>query len=213
MTGGEAVVEQLDQIDLAAGGRQGQEVHIVNVDVAVAVRFRMLGLHHEHHVEFLGAFGTVAEHCRHGSIAVDIGIFALDIGIDGSFVGNFIVDAHQTSVHLTDAAALGAVEDIGLGSANKAVLDQHALYGILNILNVGRSDGFVAFDFAHNLVRQFFSDLLRLGAVACAECAQNGFGNLIGVEGNFASVPFDDGIQHERFLRINSDNSITKHII
>ena len=37
VTGGEAALEELPQLNLAAGGGQGVEVHVVNVDIALAV--------------------------------------------------------------------------------------------------------------------------------------------------------------------------------
>ncbi len=45
------IVEQMVQIDLATGGREGVEVHIVNMDVAVAVCFGMFGIKDVHFVK------------------------------------------------------------------------------------------------------------------------------------------------------------------
>ena len=94
VAGGKAIFKQLDEVDLAAGGGQREEVHVVDVDIPVAVRLGVLGLEHEHEVELLGALGTVLEHRAHGGIAVDVGVFAFDVGIDGGLVGNVLVNAH-----------------------------------------------------------------------------------------------------------------------
>ena len=112
---GEAAVEQLQQVNLAAGGGQGVEIQVMDMDVAVPVRLRMPGVEHIHLIELLGAFRAKLEHAAHGGIAVDVGVLALDVRIDGILVGDVLEDLHQSGVHLAHAAALRAVEDVALG--------------------------------------------------------------------------------------------------
>ncbi len=74
---GKPAAEQLFQIDLAAGRRQGVKIEVVNVNVAFAVRARLLGGQDVFFVEVLSALGPVFEHGAHGRVAVDIGVVAL----------------------------------------------------------------------------------------------------------------------------------------
>ena len=75
----ETAVKQLFNIDLTAGGCQRQKIEVMDVDVAVKMRFGVDGIKHKHVVELLGALRAVFEHGAHGRVAVDIGVFALDI--------------------------------------------------------------------------------------------------------------------------------------
>ena len=201
VAGGKAVLKQLDEIDLAAGGGQREKIHVVDMDIPVAVRLGVFGLEHEHEVELLGALRAVLEHRSHGRIAVDIGVFALDVGIDGGFVGDVLVDAHQAGVHLADAAALGAIEYITLGRAHKAVFDQHTLDGILHFFHGRFADGFVLFQFVKHLARQLFSRFDGLGAVAGTERLHDGVGDLLRIKRNPAPIALDDDIDHCGSLR------------
>ena len=54
VAGGEAALEELAQVDLAAGGGQRVEVHIMDMDVAFHVGAGELGVDHAHGVELLG---------------------------------------------------------------------------------------------------------------------------------------------------------------
>ena len=141
VAGGESVVEQLDQVDLGACGGQGQKIHVVDVNVAVAVGFGVLGLQNKHQVELLCALGSVFQHGAHGGVAIDVGIFPLDVGIHGGLVGNVVVYLHQPGVHFANAAALGAIENIILGDQHKAVVNEHPLYHVLNLFHRGNAVG------------------------------------------------------------------------
>ena len=56
VTGGEAALEELPQLNLAAGGGQRVEVHVVNVDITLAVRLGKTRVDDAHLVELLGGF-------------------------------------------------------------------------------------------------------------------------------------------------------------
>ena len=92
--GGKAVFEQAEQVDLAAGRGEGEEIHIVDMDIAIAVRLGVLGLDHAQKVELLCAFRAVFQHGAHGSVAIDIGVFALEVGIFGGTEGDVLINLH-----------------------------------------------------------------------------------------------------------------------
>ena len=77
VAGGKAVVEQLDEIDLAAGLRQGVEVLVVDVDLPVGVGLGDVGRDNVLVVEALGALRAVLEHGAHGGVGVDVGVLPL----------------------------------------------------------------------------------------------------------------------------------------
>ena len=137
VTGGKAALEELQQVDLAAGGGQGEEVEVVDMDIALAVRLRELGVEDVHLIEFLRALGAVLEHGAHRGVAVDIGVLTLDVVILGGFEGQVFVDLHQLGVHFTDSGTLRAIEDELLRGPGVTVFDQDLLNGVLNVLDGG----------------------------------------------------------------------------
>ena len=139
---GETVFEQAEQIDLAAGRGEGEEIHIVDVDIAIAVRLGVFGLDHAQKVELFRAFGAVLQHGAHGGIAIDIGVFALEVGIFGGTESNILINLHQPSVDFAHAAALGAIENIAFGGAHKAVFNEDFFNRVLHLFNCGHFDGF-----------------------------------------------------------------------
>ena len=179
VAGGEAVPEQGGQLNLAAGGGEGVEIHVVDVNVALPVRLGKAGVQHIHVVELLGALRAELQHGAHGGIAVDVGVFALDVGIDGILEGDVLEGFHQAGVHFAHAAALGTVKDIRLGAADKALFNQHALHGVLHLLHRG-GGGYVlvVFQLLHHLRGKRLGGFPSLGAGGCLEGAQNGVFNL-----------------------------------
>ena len=87
--------------------------------------------------EILGAFRAVFEHRAHRRIGVDIGIFALDIGIFGAGKSQFIVNIHQIDSGLAQLRMLSAVEDIRLGRAGEIAGNQCLFHDILNLFHAG----------------------------------------------------------------------------
>ena len=81
--GGETGAEQLAEVDLAAGGRQGEEVEVVDVDVTVPVGGGMGRVEHREQVELLGRLGAEAQHRAHRGVAVDVGVLTLDVAVPG----------------------------------------------------------------------------------------------------------------------------------
>ena len=78
---GEAALEQLLQLDLAARGGEGVEVHVVDVDVALTMCSRELRIDDAHLVELLGRLRAVLEHGAHGGVGVDVGVLALHVRV------------------------------------------------------------------------------------------------------------------------------------
>ena len=81
VAGGKATLEQLFNIDLAAGGGEGIEVQVVDVDVPLPVGLGLLGLQDKHLIELLGPLAAVFQHGAHGGVGVDVGIFPLDVAV------------------------------------------------------------------------------------------------------------------------------------
>ena len=134
--GGKAAVEQREQVDLAARCRQRVKIKIVDVDIAALMRRGILRLHQEGLGELLGGLGAVAQHGTHGGVAVDVGVFALDVRIGGILERDLLKLAHEAGIHLPRAAALLAVKNIGLGRAAVALLHQHLLHKVLHMLDL-----------------------------------------------------------------------------
>ena len=199
MTGGKTVLEELDDVDLAAGGGQGEEVQIMDVDISVPVRLGMPGIEDIHLVELLGAFGAVLEHGAHGGIAVDVGILALDIVVHSVLEGEVLQGLHQAGVHLPHPGALCPVQNVFLGSAGMAVFDQGVLHCVLDLLHGGS----VALDGGLHIVLDLLGQILRHLVVIAAQhlgCLVDGICNLYPVKGNFASIPLDDHSKHSALL-------------
>ena len=81
VAGGETALEQLAQLNLAARGGQRVEVQVVDMDVAFAVGARVARIQNAHLVELLRGFGAVLQHGAHSGVGVDIGVFALHVGV------------------------------------------------------------------------------------------------------------------------------------
>ena len=163
------------------------------MDVALPVGLGKAGIQHIHVVELLGALGAELQHGAHGGIAVDVGVFPLDVRVDGVLEGDVLEGFHQTGVHLAHAAALGAIEDIRLGAADKALLNQHALHGVLHLLHRGGGGhALVVFQFLHYLLGQGLGGFPALGAGGRLKGAQNGVFNLGLVKFHRPSVALAD---------------------
>ena len=136
MARAEAALEQRLDVDLAAGGGQAQKIKVMDVDVAVLVREAVLRVEDVHLVELLGTFAAVTQHHAHSGVAVDVGVLALDVRIGGILERDLLKLAHEAGIHLPRAAALLAVEDVGLGCAAVALLHQHLLHKVLHMLDL-----------------------------------------------------------------------------
>ena len=194
-------VEELYNVDLAAGGGQCVEIEIVDMDVAILVGFREPGIENVQFVELLCTLGAVFEHRTHSGIPVDVGIFALDVAVQRALEREILKGAHELGVHLAYLGPFGAIKDVFLGGAGMAVLYENTLHKILDVLHVRCLTG---------LRRVFFgklSDLAgechRLVVIAAAYrlCrAKDRVGNLFQIKRNLTSVPLADFCDHIQSL-------------
>ena len=190
----ESSLEEPLQADLTAGRRQGQEVHVVDVDVSAAVRLGVLRPQDEYLVEVLRALGAVAQHRPHGRVAVDVGVLALQVAVPRVPERQRLVDVHQVALHLPRAAAAGAVEDVGLGRPRAAGLDQHLLHDVLNLLHLGHSALELLLHAGHDALRQRHG--LRSRLSHRRQGPPDGPGYLFSVKGHLAPIPLFDPGEH-----------------
>ena len=141
MTGAEPVFKQLDNINLAAGSSQRIEIQVVDMDIALGMSLGKDRIQHIHFTELLGAFRTVFQHGSHRGIAVDVGVFPLDIVICRRLKGQILVNAHQFGIHVAHAGAFRTVEDEFLGGTGMSVFNEDFFHRILHLLH--RRAGFV----------------------------------------------------------------------
>ena len=200
VAGGEPSGKELLDVDLTAGGGEGEEIQVVDMDVPLPVSPGVLGIEDEHIVKLLGALGAKLEHGAHSGVAVDVGVFPLDVGVLGGGVGDVSVDLHQPGVHLPAAAALVAVEDVGLGRLDVPVVHEHLLHQILDVLHLGAGAPLLGQQ-GQDLIRQALGRLLLAGLVRGVKGLGDGGGDLGLVEGHQAAVSFLD-LGHGHFLSL-----------
>ena len=190
VAGGKAPIKELDQVDLGAGGgAHGGKVHVVDMDVPAGVGPGMLGLHDEHLVELLGPLAAVLEHGAHGGVPVDVGVLPLDVAVLGGGEGDVLIDLHEAGVHLPGPAALRAVEDIGLGGLDIAVVHQHPLHDVLDVLHLGAILPSTSSTEATSWA-SLAKSLLVPGLIGGRKGLIDGIRDLIFMEGDHSSVPF-----------------------
>ena len=208
VAGGEAAVEQLDQVDLAAGLGQRIEILVVDVDVAVGVRLRDFRRDDVLVVEALRALGAVLQHRAHRGVGVDVRVFALEVGVLGRLEGEILIDLHELVVHLAQALVLRAVEDVRLRRLGVVRRDQLFLHDVLDLLDRRHAAAAVKLrdDLRGQVVEVGVAHALRNDPDVGLE---NGVSNFFGVEGDFLSVSFDNVLDHpapslsDLFLRHN----------
>ena len=133
VSGRKSALQQLHKVDLTAGHRQRVEVHIVNMDIARLMCFGKFRIDDIALVELFRTLRTVFEHRSHGGIAVNIGIFTLDLIFLRFLKGQILIDLHELGVHVPNSGTLRSVENILLGGTRVSVFDQNFLYGVLNL--------------------------------------------------------------------------------
>ena len=136
MTRIEAILEQLNKVNLAASHREGIEVQIMDVNVAIHVSTAVFRLEHHHRVEMLCGFRTVLEHRAHGGIAVDVRIFALEVGFLRGTERDVVKRMHEARIDFAHTGAFSTVQDVALGSIGVTTFGQSLFYSILNFFDV-----------------------------------------------------------------------------
>ena len=194
VTGVETAVEQLLDVDLAAGRGQRQEIKVVDMDVAFLVGAAELGREQIILVEGLGRLAAVAEHGAHGGVAVDVGVFALEVQLLGVGEGKILQRVHEAGLHFAHAGALVAVENVRLGRAGVPGFDEDLFHQVLHMLHVR---GVVALGFEH--VEHLIGQVAGHGAVGAALSFCRTKDRLIYlgyVERNHARISFLDEADH-----------------
>ena len=160
----------------------------MDVDVPLLVGPGVLGLEDEHLVELLGPLAAVLEHGPHGRVAVDVGVLPLHVGVHRVGEGDVLIDLHQPRVHLPGPAALVAVEDVGLGGLDVAVVHEHPLHNILDVLHL-RGRRALHLQNGQDLLRQGGGPVLLSGLVGGLKGLGYGGGNLLLVKGHQPPIP------------------------
>ena len=185
---------------MQANGGQRVEVHVVDVDVAFAVRFGVARVDDAHLVELLGGLGAVLEHGAHGGVGVDVGVLALHVGIGRLGERDVLERLDEARVDVANAVALGAVQNVGLGRLDEAGFDESLLDEILNALDRRRAlDGSLV-DLRDDLRGDLIGNRSILHCSASGERLLDGGCNLLLMEFSSASVAFDDGAYHDPSL-------------
>ena len=195
MTGGEAILEQLDDICLTAGGGQAVEIKVVDVNVTFAVSLGVLGAEQVSLVVGLGACSADLEHRAHGGVAVDVGIVTLHIADTGIDVGDLVDGLHQLGVGLSGAGTVGAVQDVSLCCGVEAVVHQLTFYGVLNGFNVRGLVGKLALQLQLYIVGNTGS-VSGIAVAGSLQGLQNCGCDLVLVVQNNTTVALNNGLNH-----------------
>ena len=187
VAGGKTAAEQLFNVNLATGGGQSVEVHVVDVDIPIYVGFGIRRVEDVHLTELLGALGPILQHGAHGGVPVDVGILPLDVVVLRVLEGQIFIDLHQLRVHLPHPGALGAVQDVLLGGAAVAIFDQGVFYGVLNLFHGGLYLTVLLFQVEDNLMGQVLGHLVVV-APQHFRRLEDGICNLLFVEGNGSPI-------------------------
>ena len=122
MARGEAAVEQLQNIDLTAGGGKAVEIKVVDVDIALPVCLGMLRAQQIHLIIGLCTSRADLEHRAHGGIAVDIGVVPLHIADPSIDIGNLVDGLHQGCIGLPRPGSVRSVQNVRLGRGREAMV-------------------------------------------------------------------------------------------
>ena len=168
------------------------------MDIAFAVGLGMLGVEDEHVIKLLGALGTVFEHSAHGGVAVDVGVFTLNVVFQRGLESQVLVNFHQAGVHLAHAGALVAVEDVFFCRAGMAAFDQDLFHDVLHLLDCGAGERF-GFQLLFDLAGQLGGHLI-IPAAGSLRGLENRVRDLVELEGDRAAVALDDLRYHVHCL-------------
>ena len=157
---------------------------------------RVLRIDDAHLVELLGRLGAVLEHGAHGGIGVDVGVLALHVGVGRLRERDVLERLDEAAVHVARTAALGAVQDVGLGRLHETGLDERLLHEVLHALDRGHALDGTAVQLLHHLLRDLFGSGAILHGSACLERALHRLGDFVLAEFRRAAVALDDGRDH-----------------
>ena len=208
----------------------------MDVNVTIHVGAAVFRLEHHHRVEVLSGFAPVLEHGAHSGVAVDIGVFAFEVGFLGRAKRNVMKRLHETGVDFTYAGTFGAVQDIALGGIGVTTFSQSLFNSILNFFDVrlGLIFGFkMANSFGSNLESDVCQKVivskqihLSLGSLDLfiqfargSKSLNYGVCNLLNVERHLAAVALFDSKNHlkktfnSRFLKYSQISPILLYLV
>ena len=202
VAGGEAIVEQTQNVDLGAGGGQRIEIKVVDVYVTLRMGAGLLGGEQVGRVVGLGPGSADLQHAAHGGVAVNVGVVPLHVAQAGVHIGDLVDGAHQAGVGLADAGAVGSVQDVVLGSLLVAGFHQGLFGQILHLLDLG---GIVAADLLQ-LGGDQIGHMGGFGGVVIAggdHGFENGLGDFALIEQNLTAIALDNAFDHGVPPRVN----------
>ena len=106
VTSRESIMEQLHQIDLAAGLCQHVKVFIMDMNIAIDMRSRNILRQNIVVYKIVSTLRTIFQHGSHGSIRINIGILTLDICISRAGKCKFPVNIYQICFRFSDFGML-----------------------------------------------------------------------------------------------------------
>ncbi len=191
VSGRKSALEELFQVDLAAGRCKSQEIKVVDMNVSFPVCSGMIGMEHKHLIKLLCAFGTVFQHGPHGGISVDIGVFPFDIVILSLFEGQVLIDLHEAGVHFPDPRTLRPVKDIFLRRSGMTVFDEYFFHCILDLFYSWTVGQTVVEDILLHFLRKIEGHVMIFTAQNLCRLVYR-VGDLVDVKFCTTSVSFND---------------------
>ena len=185
--------EKLAQIP--AGAVRAEKAQVMKMQVAGLMSLaNLFGIDLMEPVLLREGFADVVVHAVDGFLG--IGVFLHAPVVVPHIVGKHLDGGADESVGLPGAAALFAIEDIGLGGFGMAVFDQNLFHQILNGLHVHRSIGILLCRQGDNLVREILGHgpIFTTYGIGSLE---DGTGDFFGLEGDHVAVALANGRKHK----------------
>ena len=165
------------------------------MNIPVAVRFRVFRVQHIRFVEMFCPFRAVFQHGTHGCIAVDIGIFTLDITVCCVFVCDILKCFHEAVIHVTDTGTFRAIQDIGFCGLHKAMINEYPFHSVLNLFN-RRGINIFFFKIIRYFLCHFQASCIAFCTAGCLKGFFDGIGDFIDVKKCHSSISFRNRCNH-----------------
>ena len=190
---GEATVEQLQQVDLAAVEGDQREILVVDMDVVLTVGLGRLLIEHIVIDKVLRTLGTELQHDAHGRIRVDVRVIALQVDILGVGKEDILIRLHKVLLCGPALSVLLAIGDIFLRHIVEVILHELLLNDILNLLD---PDAVVILQVPLDLLRHCVDVALSHLAARIHVGGGNGVADLLPIIGHGMAGTFDNSLDH-----------------